>query len=150
MCLCLPDNMAARRALGSNHFRYSIEAGLGDSHETCMQLGIHTFPGLIDPTSLGGDNQQKSVDVNSLPSAYQTLGDAGLDDCRLVDIARVAVGDPYVGAVTGCFVVSEITHLLNSGPLFDIIQGDLRDLGDIKSVEQRGHQHFTTTAIQIV
>ena len=137
LCLCLPDNMAARQALGSGHFRYSIEAGLGDNHETFMQFGVHTFPGIIDPTSLGGDNRQKSIDVNTLPPAYQTLGDKGLDYCGLVELAGVAVGAPFVGAVTACFVVSEVVRLLNGGPLFDIIQGDLRDLDDIRCVDKR-------------
>lgn len=58
LCLCLPESMAARQALGSGHFRHSIEAGLGDSHETFMQFGVHTFPGIIDPTTLGGDHRQ--------------------------------------------------------------------------------------------
>ncbi|QQE77286.1 hypothetical protein [Alicyclobacillus sp. SO9] len=136
LCLCLPDNMAAREALATGRFRYSIEAGLGDSHETFMQFGVHTFPGVIDPTSLGGDNRHKSIEVNSLPPAYQVLGDK-VEACGLVELAGVAVGAPFVGTVAACFVVSELVRLLNGGPLFDIIQGDLRNLDDITFVEKR-------------
>lgn len=78
-----------------------------------MQFGIHTFPGIIDPTSLGANNQQESINVNSLPPAYKTLGDEGLNDCGLVDLAGVAVGAPFAGAVTACFVASEVVRLLN-------------------------------------
>lgn len=136
VCLFLPDNNQARRSLQNNPFSYVVEAGLGSSFSNFTDFVLHTFPGRREPHSIWEQSTNDLIDITRLPKGYQELMDEGQDECGVLTLAGVAVGASFVGATTACYVISEVMRLINQGPKYDVIQGNLQHLEYLKAIEK--------------
>jgi hypothetical protein len=127
VALCGIDNALGRRALDQVGFRLVIEAGLGRGYRDFRSIRIHTLPGPRPASELwsGAGPVEEVVDR----AAYQKLvGDRDLDRCGATVLAGKGVGAPFVGAVAGCLVISEVLRLLHGGPLHHVIDLDLQSI----------------------
>ena len=134
LCLLLPDNDIARRALGDCPFDYAIEAGIGSTISNFTEFVIHTFPGDRDPSDVWRNSVKQSRGLDELPEGYRQLTSDGLDECGLLTLADTAVGAPFVGIVVGCQIMGELLRILNGGTQFQVIQGDLRALDRMTAI----------------
>lgn len=127
IALCGVDNALGRRALDQVGFRLVVEAGLGRGYQDFRSIRMHTLPGPRHASELwsGADAAEEVVER----AAYRKLvGDGDLDRCGATVLAGKGVGAPFVGAVAGCLVVSEILRLLHGGELHHVVDLDLQSL----------------------
>ena len=134
LCLLLPDNNSARRALRDCSFDYAIEAGIGSTVLNFTEFVIHTFPGDRDPGNVWRNSIKQSRALDELPEGYRQLTSDGLDECGLLTLVDTAVGAPFVGVVVGCHIVGELLRILNGGTQFQVIQGDLRTVDRMTAI----------------
>jgi hypothetical protein len=125
IALCGVDNALARRDLDRVGFRLVVEAGLGRGHRDFRSIRMHTLPGPRPAAELWiGDG---SAEDTTDRAAYRRLIDDGeLDRCGATVLAGKGVGAPFVGAVAGCLVLSEVLRLLHGGSLHHVIDLDLQ------------------------
>jgi hypothetical protein len=123
--LCGIDNALGRQALDRVGFSFVVEAGLGRGHRDFRTMRLHTLPGNRSAAEIwaaGGDGE----DVSDRAAYQKMLKTGELDRCGVTLLAGKAVGAPFVGAVTACFVIAEVLRLLHGGPLHHLIDLDLQ------------------------
>lgn len=137
IALCGVDNATARRALDQVGFDLIVEAGLGRGHRDFRTLRLHVLPGPRAAADLwrpGADAEK----VEDRPAYAQLLSDGLLDQCGMTLLAGKAVGAPFVGAVAGALVLSEVLRLLHGGPLHQVMDIDLLSLDQRLTVTHPG------------
>ncbi len=136
IALCGIDNAVGRRALDQVGFDFIVEAGLGRGHQDFRSLLVHTLPGEIPASALWKDDavaRQTTTDA----AAYRRMLDEGsLDRCGVTLLAGKAVGAPFVGAVAGTLVLSEVLRLLHGGGLHRLIDINLVELAHLRAAPQ--------------
>lgn len=108
--ICCVDNAAARCSLESAGFPLVIESGIGGSADDFRSIRLHTFPGPRKAANIW------CRDINSVGKsnhAYEQLADRGLDQCGLARLSNTAVGAPFVGAVAGPLMYSQLLRILH-------------------------------------
>jgi hypothetical protein len=121
------DNALGRQCLEDAGFGFIVEAGLGRGVDDFHAIRLHTFPGRRHARDIWkAVPAQKSVNLDA--PAYQALAKAGVDQCGLALLADKAVGAPFVGGVAASLVVAEVLRLLVGGPIYSVIDVDLRSL----------------------
>ncbi len=147
VALCGVDNVLARMALGSAGFDLVIEAGLGAGPNAFRSISMHTFPATRTPEEVWSRHlSPKTTSVEGQP-AYQELRAKGMDACGLTQLASRTIGVPFVGAIAGCLVVSELLRRLNGGLCLEQASGSVSALSDFelnalpKSVYPGAYEH---------
>jgi hypothetical protein len=135
IALCGVDNALARSQLEEAGFTRIIEAGLGGGISDFLALRLHTFPGKRRARDLW--KVLTSVDEGFLDRpAYRRLAAEGMDRCGLVQLSGRTVGAPFVGALAGALVISELVRLANGGPASGLVDLHLRAPAHIEVVPQ--------------
>lgn len=123
--LCGLDNGVGRQALDRVGFDFIVEAGLGRGYRDFRALRLHTLPASRTAAQIwraDGDEQS----VADRPAYAKMLQMGELDKCGVTLLAGKAVGAPFVGAVAACLAISELLRLLHGGPIFELIDVDLK------------------------
>jgi hypothetical protein len=136
IALCGIDNAAGRRALDQVGFDFIVEAGLGRGHQDFRSLLVHTLPGEIPASALWKDDVGPSQTTADAAAYRRMLDEESLDRCGVTLLAGKAVGAPFVGAVAGTLVLSEVLHLLHGGGLHRLIDINLVDIAHFRSAPQ--------------
>lgn len=134
LALCGLDNAAGRRALDHAGFDFVVEAGLGRGHQDFRSLLVHTLPGRVPSSELWKDAPQAATPIEA--AAYQQMLASGTDRCGVTLLAGKAVGAPFVGAVAATLVLSEVLRLLAGSKLHRLIDMNLVDVSQFRSVRQ--------------
>jgi hypothetical protein len=123
--LCGLDNGVGRQALDRVGFDFIVEAGLGRGYRDFRSIRLHTLPASRTAAQIwrpNGDEQS----VADRPAYAKMLQTGELDKCGVTLLAGKAVGAPFVGAVAACLAISELLRLLHGGPIFELIDVDLK------------------------
>jgi hypothetical protein len=125
--LCGLDNALGRRALDQVGFDFVVEAGLGRGYSDFQTIRLHTLPGSRTATSIWSA-EASGEDVETRPGYQKLLEDGDLDRCGITLLAGKGVGAPFVGAVAATLALSEVLRLLHNGPLYQVIELDLKGI----------------------
>jgi len=128
VALCGVDNSLARTALEDVGFAKVIEAGLGGGTSDFLGFRTHTFPGPRKARDVWR-NEACGETIRIDQPAYRSLAATGADVCGVTQLAGRTVGAPFVGAVAGTVVISELVRLVNGAHGHDLVDGHLRNLG---------------------
>lgn len=118
LALCGFDRNAVRHSLATAGFDRVIECGLGSTAENFDTINLHTLPNsrstadMWPPESELDETAKRVAETNA---AYRDLDD---DECGRIQLAGKAVAVPFVGAVAGSLVLSEVLRLLHGGPAY--------------------------------
>jgi hypothetical protein len=125
VALCGVDNALGRQALDQAGFDFVVEAGLGRGHRDFRALRLHTLPASRTASDIWirRDDNEK---VEDRPAYERMLKSGELDKCGVTLLAGKAVGAPFVGAVAASLVIAEVLRLLHGGPLYELIDLDLK------------------------
>jgi hypothetical protein len=123
------DNIESRRALDTTNFPFAVEAGIGNTADTCRNIRLHTFPNerktsAIWPAAPRLTRKDKREDH----PAYMELDaqhDAG---CGVMQLMNTAVGLPFVGGIAGSLMLSEALRLLHGGQALSLVDYEVRGL----------------------
>lgn len=127
VALCGLDNALGRRALDRAGFGLVVEAGLGRGFRDFRAIRLHTLPGSRSAAEIWREQKESPESRTSHAAAYsKLLAERVLDKCGVTLLAGKAVGAPFVGAVAGSLVVSEVLRLLHGGALTQLIDFDLQ------------------------
>lgn len=139
VALCGIDNARGRAALEDVGFRRVIEAGLGRGTEEYLAFQVHTFPARRLARDRWGGITEGSVDEDTIHlPAYQSLAEAGLDQCGLTTLAGRSVGASFVGATTATIVIAELLRMVIGAHRYEVIDGTLRSLKYRQTVQYEG------------
>ena len=128
VALCGLDNGEGRRALDQAGFDLVVEAGLGQGYRDFRTIRLHTLPGLKPASEIWKGSVSNNEELEE-KAAYRGLLDEGvLDQCGVTLLAGKAVGAPFVGAVAGTLVLSELLRVLHGGGVHQVIDLDLMSL----------------------
>jgi hypothetical protein len=149
VALCGVDNGLARAALEDAGFSRIIESGLGNGASDFLAMRMHSFPGPQQARALWKGEAPSSEHLLHQP-AYRELASRGADRCGLVRLAGRMVGAPFVGALAGALMVSELVRLANGGPGVSLLDLHLRTPDQMVAVAQERSFVFNpgTTAIR--
>ncbi len=126
VALCGLDNALGRRALDRTGFGLVVESGLGRGHQDFRTIRVHTLPGSRSAVEIWREQKKKAEETLISQAAYnKLLENRILDKCGVTLLAGKAVGAPFVGAVAGGLVISEVLRLLHGGALTQLIDLDL-------------------------
>lgn len=127
VALCGLDNALGRQALDQVGFDFVVEAGLGRGYDDFRTIRLHTLPGPRSAASMWtGESGGEALEGR--PGYQKMLKDGELDRCGVTLLAGKGVGAPFVGAVASTLAVSEVLRLLNGGPLFQVVELDLKGI----------------------
>jgi hypothetical protein len=135
VALCGVDNASARAALEEAGFARIFEAGLGSGLSDFLAMRLHSFPGPRGARAIWGGVAAPLAPTLDQP-AYRALADKGADRCGLVQLAGRTVGAPFVGALAGALVISELVRLVNGGPSMALVDLHLRAPGQGMALAQ--------------
>jgi hypothetical protein len=127
VALCGLDNALGRRALDQVGFDFVVEAGLGRGHSDFRTIRLHTLPSSRTAASIWSA-ETSGEDLQTRPAYQKMLEDGDLDRCGITLLAGKGVGAPFVGAVAATLVLSEVLRLLHNGPLYQVIELDLKGI----------------------
>ncbi|MGQ4878866.1 hypothetical protein ACOJCM_09895 [Billgrantia sp. LNSP4103-1] len=127
IALCGVDNALARSALEDVGFTRVIECGLGGGIKDFLGFRTHVFPGARKARDIWDETSSSQLVRTDLP-AYEALAASGADRCGLTQLAGRTVGAPFVGALAGSVVISELIRLANGAHTHDLLDGHLREL----------------------
>lgn len=136
VALCGLDNALGRRALDHSGFGLVIEAGLGRGYRDFRTIRVHTLPASRSAEQIWHDVKVDDTPIKS-PAYTNLLDSKTLDRCGVTTLAGKAVGAPFVGAVAGSLVISELLRLLHGGQLMQLIDVDLQSVEHRTLVPQR-------------
>lgn len=129
------DNPEPRRLLGSANFDLVIDAGLGGTARTYLEVLVHVFPSGIEPEAAWAPSRPPQAISKPLDPAYKELGrewSAETDltereiECGILEIAGQSVGAAFVGCAAATLVVGEALRMLVGGPRFEVVSLPLR------------------------
>lgn len=123
--LCGLDNGVGRQALDRVGFDFIVEAGLGRGYRDFRSIRLHTLPASRTAAQIWRANGDEHS-VADQPAYAKMLQTGELDKCGVTLLAGKAVGAPFVGAVAACLAISELLRLLQGGPIFEMIDVDLK------------------------
>ncbi len=142
---CGVDNAEARAKLEEPHFDLVVDAGLGAGPREYLAMRLHSFPGPVSARVRWGEaSNSRTAEAKTVvtAAAYQNLGERGLDDCGLLEIASRTVGVPFVGVIAATLALMEIVRRLNQGPSLGVLDMTLRDLDAKQGVEGQVLKRF--------
>jgi len=142
---CGVDNAEARATLEIPGFDLVVDAGLGAGPQEYLAMRLHAFPGPVTAQAQwGGALSERTEDARraAAGAAYQDLGERGVDECGLLEIASRTVGAPFVGVVAATLALMEIARRLNRGPCLGVLDLTLRDMSARQAVEGMVLQRF--------
>ncbi|APG12013.1 hypothetical protein BKD09_27120 [Bradyrhizobium japonicum] len=120
------DNALARQAVEDVGFARVIEAGLGRGPQDFLGIDLHTFPASKSARQVWADISSSDPEISQ--PAYRAMLEGSGDRCGIVRLAGRSIGAPFVGAVAGSMVVSELLRLSLGGPRHELGSCHLRDL----------------------
>jgi hypothetical protein len=120
------DNPLARRQVEDVGFERVIEAGLGKGPQDFLGFNIHSFPASRPARECWSD--EASVAISLDQPAYRALVEATGDQCGTLQLAGRTIGAPFVGAVVGTLVVSELVRLTLGAHRYEYLSCHLRGL----------------------
>lgn len=140
LAICGVDNAIARRVVEDVGFHHVIEAGLGKGGEEYLAFQLHTFPGGKKAADTWSEFAKAASDADraappSVP-AYDALATAGLHQCGLTLLANRSVGAAFVGLFTSTLMIAEVLRRLSGGKAYDVIDGSLRNLSALTTLEK--------------
>ncbi|MBO9461168.1 hypothetical protein [Labrenzia sp. R5_0] len=121
--ICCVDNKKARKVMERPGFPLILEAGIGQTKDDFRSLRFHSFPAKRRAHDLWRDERQKSGEITN---RYTELSSQGLDPCGLARLANTAVGAPFVGAVAGPVIFSQLLRALHGRSIHAAIDLDLK------------------------
>jgi hypothetical protein len=136
IALCGLDNAAGRRALDRVGFDLVVEAGLGRGHRDFRTMRLHTLPNRRAASEIW-KVPAKPESVEDRPAYARLMAEGSLDRCGMTLLAGKAVGAPFVGAVAGALVISEVLRVLHGGAAHQFIDIDLLSLDQRISSEHQ-------------
>jgi hypothetical protein len=101
-----------------------IEAGLGKGPQDFLGFNIHSFSASRPARQCWPDDA--SVESSLDQPAYRALVEATGDQCGTLQLAGRTVGAPFVGAVAGALVVSELVRLTLGAHRYEYLSCHLR------------------------
>lgn len=135
------DQVNPRRHVGEAGFDLVVDAGLGATPRSYLDMCVRAFPSGIAPSAAwpAGGDPTLPASVLARPAyrpAAQRLTEAAdgevdvQDDvtCGAVELAGVAVGAAFVGCVAATLVLSEVLRTLHAGPRYQVVDLSLRRL----------------------
>lgn len=120
------DNPLARRQVEDVGFGRVIEAGLGKGPQDFLGFNMHSFPASRPARECWSDDA--SVETSLDQPAYRALIEATGDQCGTLQLAGRTVGAPFVGAVAGALIVSELVRLTLGAHRYEYLSCHLRGL----------------------
>lgn len=127
LALCGVDNPHTRAILEDAGFSSVFEAGLGNGTCDFRLIRTHSFPAARKANELWAEDGQVVILPDQLPPGYQDLVQTGaLDQCGVTRLAEVAVGAPFVGAVAGALLISQLIRFVSDGRRPAVVNLDLR------------------------
>ena len=130
------DDPAPRRFLEGAGFDLVIDAGLGGSAQSYLDMLIHAFPSGIEAARAWPEGRASSSTPVDQP-AYQHLqrqlaaesdlhvGEGDIE-CGVLEVAGRSVGAAFVGCAAAALVFSEALRFLTGGPRLEIVSLSLR------------------------
>jgi len=114
------DQAGPRRWVHAAGFDRYVDAGIGSTPDTYLDILIHTFPSQLTahaafPVELATVNAAplKPAYLHMEASAVSAGLSPGDARCGVIEVASRAVGVPFVGAVAGCLVFADVLRALN-------------------------------------
>ena len=126
------DDPAPRRLLGRAGFAHVIDGGLGAGRVGYLDIVLRTFPSRLDPEMVYAGRHEEA---EAMPPAYQAEIDRLVSEgvaygdatCGMAEMAGLAVGASFVGAVAGSFAIADLLRRLHGGSEYSIVSADLRN-----------------------
>jgi molybdopterin/thiamine biosynthesis adenylyltransferase len=117
------DDVHPRRWLQQAGFNRYIDAGIGDTIDTYLDIMVQTSPSQLSldetfPVQLATRNSSADAPAyRELEADAMQLGmTAGEAHCGVLELAGRSVGVPFVGAAASCFVIADVLRALNGAP----------------------------------
>ena len=125
------DDPGPRRLVEEAGFDLIVDAGLGGTTQSYLDILIHSFPSGIEASRAWTDRRTAAAAPLVDQLAYQDLrerlsGDDGDIECGVLEIAGRSVGAAFVGCVAATLVVAEVLRFLAGGPRFEVLSVSLR------------------------
>ena len=141
------DRVNPRRYVGEARFDLVVDAGLGATSQSYLDMHVRAFPSGIAPSDawpVGSDPAPPSSVLarpayrhvaQRLTQAAEGETDAQADvACGVVQLAGVAVGAAFVGCAAAALVLSEVLRMLHDGPRYQVVDLSLRRLDLLHAV----------------
>ena len=133
LALCGFDSNPPRRELVSAEFLQVVESGLGSTSNNFDTLSLHTLPNRRSVDELWPDpseEEERRCEAyrNRVAQENEAYTRLGLDECGRFEFAGKSIGVPFVGAISGCFVVAEMLRLFHDGPAYSDVKMRLESL----------------------
>jgi hypothetical protein len=129
--ICCVDNAKARKVMERPGFPLILEAGIGQTKDDFRSLRFHSFPAKRSAHDIWVDGRQNPGEV---VNRYTTLRAQGLEACGLARLANTAVGAPFVGAVAGPVLFSQLLRTLHGRSVYAAIDLDLMNVSSRRMV----------------
>lgn len=110
VCLAGLDDPAPRRWAANAGFSYLVDGGLGASARTFSAIAVNAIPGATSADTLWPDSPAAPAPKTT---AYDSMRDAGLDDCGIAQLGATAVAAPFVGSVCSVAVLAQLLKPLH-------------------------------------
>lgn len=128
------DDPAPRRLLEGAGFDLVVDAGLGGTKSSYLEIDIHTFPSALRARGTW-PSERSQRQAAAPPAAYRELGDAlrrssdrdeGEIQCGLLRIVGQSVGAAFVGCAAATLVLAEPLRMLHGGSRYQVVSLSLR------------------------
>ena len=130
------DDPGPRRLVEEAGFDLIVDAGLGGTTHSYLDILIHSFPSGIEASSAWTErralasapfvDQLAYRDLRDRLAAQGLNGEDGDIECGVIEIAGRSVGAAFVGCVAATLAVAEVLRFLAGGPRFEILSVSLR------------------------
>lgn len=130
------DDPEPRRLVEEAGFDLVVDAGLGGTPQSYLDILVHSFPSGVDAAGAWTDRRTPPASPLVDQLAYRDLrdrlaaeglsGEEGDIECGVIEVAGRSVGAAFVGCVAATLVVAEVLRFFAGGPRFEILSVSLR------------------------